>query len=439
LRWFAVAALPAGVAVGDFEGEVFELGEELADALVVAEPGRVVVELVVGEDPGGGAAVVLAGPLVVGAVGLRGVGAAAAAGVPAAGGAVDEGAGEGEPCGEAGELGGDGGCAGLLVWRGRHGSHCRRRRGVVIFAFFPHNYCMSDAGVLAYIASWAPEGAPPEAGAFARAAVAAAGPASAARAEPLLWAAGRLAAFGMELGLDPVPEVLLHPSVIDRFTREARGLKAGGRSTARSSLRFIAARVVPRLCPPRDVVLTRDPPPGRHSPGEIAGFLALADAQGTRERRARLAGLVCLAAGAGLGGGELAGVRGTDVQRRSGGVLADVRGPRARAVPVLAPYQGRLLAAAAFAGEGPVLGAGRAPGEIVHRLLRNLDGGGGLPALDVSRLRAAWKSDCAARLGLAVFLRAAGAAGSLRLADLAAGLDPGTEEDAVALLGARSP
>src|SRR5579872_3778105 len=80
--WLAV---PAGVGFGDCEAEFLEFGDELAEPAVVVEPGAVVGELVVGQDAGGGPAVFLAGPLVVGAVGLRGVGVAAAAGVAAAG------------------------------------------------------------------------------------------------------------------------------------------------------------------------------------------------------------------------------------------------------------------------------------------------------------------------------------------------------------------
>src|SRR6516165_10584871 len=118
-RWLAV---PAGVGFGDGEAELFELGDEFAQAAVVVEPGAVVGELLVGEDAGGGLAVLLAGPLVVGAVQLRGVGVAAAAGVAAAGEPVGDGAGQGEGgAGEAGgDLGGDGRGAGLLGRGGRH-------------------------------------------------------------------------------------------------------------------------------------------------------------------------------------------------------------------------------------------------------------------------------------------------------------------------------
>ena len=75
MRWLAV---PAGVCFGDGEAEFLQLGDELAEPAVVVEPGLVVSELVVGQDAGGGLAVFLAGPLVVGAVAPGRVGVAAA-------------------------------------------------------------------------------------------------------------------------------------------------------------------------------------------------------------------------------------------------------------------------------------------------------------------------------------------------------------------------
>ena len=154
----------------------------------------------------------------------------------------------------------------------------------------------------------------------------------------------------------------------------------------------------------------------------------------------RAAGLICLGAGAGLIRDDLRDVRGTDVSCRSGGVLVQVRGPRARTVPVLARYQQRLLAAAASAGSAPVCG-GTETGRrnITTPLVRSLDGGGGLPRLDTSRLRATWLADCGDLLGLAAFMRAAGISCSQRLGDLVAGLEPGGEEQAVRLLGAARP
>jgi integrase len=256
------------------------------------------------------------------------------------------------------------------------------------------------------------------------------------RAKNLLWAAGKLAGYAIGLGLEAVPEVVLHPSVAERFTRCAPGLSPVARRTLRTNLRFTGRRVVPQLYP-ADLPLPRERARAPYSPAQIAGYLALADAQPALERRMRAAGLVCLGAGAGLIRGDLREVRGADVACRSGGVIVSVRGARPRTVPVLARYHARLLAAAAFAGTGLICG-GADPGRrnLTNPLIRALDSGGGLPRLDTSRLRATWLADCAELLGLATFMHAAGISCSQRLGDLIAGLEPGSEDEAVRLLGA---
>ncbi len=276
----------------------------------------------------------------------------------------------------------------------------------------------------------------PEAAAFARHVITEAGPAGRERAKNLLWAAGKLADYGIGLGLEPVPKVMLHPSVAERFTRCAPGLSPVARRTLRTNLRFIGRRVVPHLYP-ADLPLPRERAKQPYGPAQIDGYLALAGAQPARERRMRAAGLVCLGAGAGLIRGDLREVRGTDVACRSGGVVVQVRGSRARVVPVLARYHARLLAAARSAGTGLVCG-GADPGRrnLTNPLIRALDGGGGLPRLDTSRLRATWLRDCAELLGLATFMHAAGISCSQRLGDLLAGLEPAGEAAAVRLLGA---
>jgi integrase len=289
--------------------------------------------------------------------------------------------------------------------------------------------------IVGYIAAWQPASVPPPAASFARVVAGRAAPGTRARANALLWAAARLAAFGIPLGLQPAPEVLLHPSVIERFAASAPGLSGSARRTLRSNLRFLARWVVPALAP-ADASLPRERAKAPYSPAEIAGFLALADAQPTVSRRMRAAGLVCLGAGAGLTGADLRGVRGADVACRSGGVLVEVRGARPRAVPVLARYHQRLLACAAFAGPGLVTGGASAVRKnITTPLTRSLAGGGGLPRLEASRLRSTWLAECAELLGLATFMRAAGITCSQRLGDLLATLDPAGEAEAVVLLG----
>jgi hypothetical protein len=294
----------------------------------------------------------------------------------------------------------------------------------------------ADPGVAAYIARWRPSSVSPQAAAFARQVVPLAAPAGQERAKNLLWAAGKLADYAIGLGLEPAPEVLLHPSTAERFTRCAPGLTGVARRTLRTNLRFIGRRVVPQLYP-ADLSLPRERAKAPYSPAQLDGYLALAGAQPTRERRMRAAGLVCLGAGAGLIRGDLREVRGTDVAHRSGGVIVTVRGARPRTVPVLARYHARLLAAAASAGTGLVCG-GTDPGRrnLTNPLIRALDGGSGLPRLDTSRLRATWLRDCAELLGLATFMHAAGISCSQRLGDLLAGLEPAAEAEAIRLLGA---
>jgi hypothetical protein len=287
-----------------------------------------------------------------------------------------------------------------------------------------------------YIAAWRPTSVPAEAACFARQVVATAAPAGQDRAKNLLWAAGKLAGWAIGLGLEPAPQVLLHPSVIERFTAHAPGLTGVTRRTLRTNLRFLARAVVPQL-DPADAPLPRERAKAPYSPAEISGFLALAAAQPTAARRSRAAALICLGAGAGLIRADLRQVRGTDVCCRSGGVIVTVRaGRRPRGVPVLARYHQPLLASAAFAG-GRLLTGGTDPARhnISNPLTRSLAGGAGLPPLDTSRLRATWLAEAAALIGLPAFMHAAGISCCQRLGDITAGLDPGGEDQAVALLG----
>src|SRR2546430_8159468 len=130
------------------------------------------------------------------------------------------------------------------------------------------------------------------------------------------------------------------------FTRCAPGLSGVARRTLRTNLRFIGRRVVPHLYP-ADLPLPRERSKQPYSAAEISGYLALADAQPTRERRMRAAGLVCLGAGAGLIRGDLRDARGTDVARRSRGGLVALRGAPARPGPAPGPLPARAPAARA--------------------------------------------------------------------------------------------
>jgi hypothetical protein len=116
---------------------------------------------------------------------------------------------------------------------------------------------MNESGVAAYIGRWEPASVRPQAASFARQVVTQAEPPGRDRARNLLWAAGKLADHGIGLGLAPVPEVLPHPSVIERFTAHAPGLTGVTRRTLRTNLRFIARKVTPAHHP-ADLPLPRE-------------------------------------------------------------------------------------------------------------------------------------------------------------------------------------
>jgi integrase len=293
----------------------------------------------------------------------------------------------------------------------------------------------ADDAVAWAVARWRPAGVGEQAAAFAREAVRAAAPKSPARARALLFAASRLAAFGESVGLEPRAEVLLHPSVIERFiVAGERELSPATRRTLRTNLRHLARAVMAHRLPV-PVALPRGRAKAPYGEAEIAGYLALADAQSARSRRMRASALICLGAGAGLVGRELRHLRGVDVVARSGGLVVVVGGPRARAVPVLARFHEPLVAAAAFAGERYLIGGSDpARRNLTDALAASLRDAG-LPRLEAGRLRASWLVACARLIGLGAFMDAAGISCSQRLGDLAARLPALSEPDTVRLLG----
>jgi integrase len=286
----------------------------------------------------------------------------------------------------------------------------------------------------AVIAGWAPVSVSEAAAGWAREVVSLAGPGTPARAKALLFAAGRLAGFGERVGLELTARVLLCEATIERFILAGcPGVSAATRRTLRTNLRALA-RAIERYPPPGPTLLARERAKAPYTPAEIDGYLRLADAQSTHSRRQRASALVCLGAGAGVIAGELRHVRGSDVIERSGGVLVQISGTRARAVPVLARYQQRLLNAACFTGEGLICG-GRDPGRrnVTDSLSAALSSDSSLPRLQAGRLRSTWLVQCAQRIGLGAFMHAAGVSCSQRLGDLAAQL-PGVEEETLVAL-----
>ena len=288
----------------------------------------------------------------------------------------------------------------------------------------------------AAICAYSPASLSPAAAAFARAATMHAAPRTRERAKALLYAAGRLAAFGESVGMELRSEALLAEATIERFVLTGcPAVSAATRRTLRTNLRALA-RAHEASSRPEPAPLARERAKPPYSEAEIDGYLRLARAQPTEARRMRATALVCLGAGAGLVGGELRHVAGGDVRRRSGGLVVEVSGRKAQAVPVLARFHSPLEAAARFAGQGYLLG-GREPGRrnLSDALGAALGTDAALPRLEAGRLRATWLCECAESIGLAAFMRAAGIRCSQRLGDLVAELPDVEEETAVALLG----
>jgi hypothetical protein len=277
---------------------------------------------------------------------------------------------------------------------------------------------------------------PEAAAAFARSTVTAVDPATPARAKALLWACARLATFGIAVGLEPSPAVLLHPSVIERFVIVGcGGLSGAARRTLRTNLRHVAERVTATVSP---LALSRERAKRPYTDAQMAAWFGLVDAQPTAARRMRAQGLICLGAGAGLMGADLRRVRGTDVISRSGGLVVVVAGRRPRTVPVLARYHDRLSESVTFARSGWLIG-GVDPmrHNVTTPLISSLAGGVDLGRLDTGRLRATWLATVADQLGIKAFMDAAGIVCSQRLGDVIGGLVAPTETHAVALLGGR--
>jgi len=236
------------------------------------------------------------------------------------------------------------------------------------------------------------------------------------------------------LGIALDKESIFCEPFIERFIASPASGRPVTRRTLRTSLRFIARALHPT---PGPRALSRESAKAPYSATELASYLALAAAQPTPLRRARSDALICLGAGAGLIGAELRRVRGTDVLARSGGVLVCVGGRRPRAVPVLAPFQGRLLGAATFfADHYLVSGTNPDSHNVTNPVLRSLSGGVGMARLEPSRLRSSYLVAMAEAIGLKAFMDAAGISCSQRLGDLVRYLAPLDESATVALLGA---
>jgi len=291
-----------------------------------------------------------------------------------------------------------------------------------------------DSETALAIASWSPRRHTAVESEFCRRVVSGVAPISPQRAKALLFASGKLATYAISIGLELEEHLVFHDSVIERFCSSRLAGTPVTARTLRANLRFVARHCVkdPR---PQPVRMPRDHAKVGYSALEITRYLELADAQPTALRRMRSSALISLGAGAGLIGGELRHVRGTDIVCRSGGVLVTVSTRHPRSVPVLAPYQSRLTEARdAFGDRYLVTGKNPESHNVTNPIIRSLSGGIDLPRLETARLRSTYLTKMAETIGLRAFMDAAGVSCSQRLGDLVAHLQSPDEETAVRLL-----
>jgi len=148
----------------------------------------------------------------------------------------------------------------------------------------------------------------------------------------------------------------------------------------------------------------------------------------------KAAALICCCAGAGLGPGELRASGEQTSCRDLGGVLVLVGGKRPRAVPVLSPYQERLVLAADFAGADYLVGGSEASAATSRPTssLRHRPG----RTWRASSCPGSGRASCRpwAQIGLRAFMDRGRDQLLQRLGDLVANLPSPTEEQAVGLL-----
>jgi integrase len=230
-----------------------------------------------------------------------------------------------------------------------------------------------------------------------------------------------LAGFAAGRGIPPAPGCLLDWDVIEAFcVAGLAGRASSTRGTYRSVLYQLAAPVHGKpACRATPFAGARAPAP--YSPAERAGLAAIARAQRGPAKRASALALVVFGIGAALRPGELAGLRGCHVNRRSGQVVVQVTaGPAPRMVPVAARYAGRALDLAREAGTGFVFRPGpadRAGKNFVNMFAQRLARDPSAPALSASRCRASFICDhLAAGTSVPVLLAVSGIAGPESLA-----------------------
>jgi len=207
---------------------------------------------------------------------------------------------------------------------------------------------------------------------------------------------GLLARFASGRGVPASPPGLLDYDVVEAFC--VRGC-AGRASSTRGTYRSVLYRFAGQVHGPPGQRATpfagaKAPPP--YSGAERAAVAAAARAQRDAGKRSSALAMVVFGVGAGLRPAELAALRGSDVTRGGGRVVAHLTAGAGRAVPVTSAYAGRAAELARLAGDGFVFRPGpadRAYKNFVNGFAHGLAWDPDAPGLSMSRARSSFICD----------------------------------------------
>lgn len=256
------------------------------------------------------------------------------------------------------------------------------------------------------------------------------------RTRRLLYAATHLAAWAAAEHIPVRADTALRDTTIERFCavaeRDGRYSRST-RATIRSELRFLAVAVGSRDVVERPPLLRRGKVKPPYSDAEVTAYWQLVANQSRIGIRRQLEGMLAAGLGAGCGPIELRQLHGPDITTStSGGVVVTVAGGTPRRTVCLDRYAKQLLAAAAAAGDGLLIGVRADRHNVTSRLLGRIEGGADLPPIEATRLRTTWMATHL-RFGtrLDVLMAAAGLTTPTSIVDVARHLPPVPDVDAV--------
>lgn len=191
-----------------------------------------------------------------------------------------------------------------------------------------------------------------------------------------------------EHGLDLRRELIFAPALIDRYCRTQFNTE-GTAGSYRSVLLAIANALMPGTSGPKLTAMHKRTIQAPYIAKEIKSFELWARGQNTALLRHRGSLLVALCAGAGLSTGELRTLNRHDIVVDDDGVLVQVRGTRARTVPVLREWESWVAASVSAFPSTQLLWGGKRTVGSANMVNEFTDRASGISP-KAARLRSTW-------------------------------------------------